>query len=185
MPARLPLRRGSRRLLLAAATAVIAVPAAPASASLLYSTGSGNAPPGKQRLFLAHNDGTHRIQIAQGRQALSLSPNGRWALAIDGQFRLVLIDLRSRRQRVLNGLGVAPGPWARNSSRFLALGASGLYAVNPLHPTGAGRRRLIDDDVRITRGAFSPSSKAVVFTRVTGSRADVWRVNVNGTAGAG
>jgi hypothetical protein len=175
----------SVRLVLRAVTvtAVLAASAAPASASLLYSTGTGNAPPGQQRLFLAHDDGTHRVQLAKGRQALSISPNGRWALAVDAQFRLVLTDLRSRKSRVLSGLGVRPGAWARNSSRFVALGASGLYAVNPLHPTGSGRRQLTaDDDVTITRGAFSPNGTAVVFSRVgANGGTDVWRENVNGT----
>jgi len=179
MPALTPARRGARRLLLLAIGAtVLTVPATPASASILFSTGSSNNP-AKQRLFLAGNDGSHRTQLAVGRQALSISPNGRWALAIDGQFRLVLIDLSTRRSRVLRGLGVNPGAWARDSSRFLAVGASGLWAVNPLHPTGTGRRLLsADGDVMVTRGAFSPSGKAVAYTSAAG---DIWRVSVAGT----
>jgi hypothetical protein len=179
MPALTPARRGARRLLLLALGATVLItPVAPASASLLFSSGSSNNP-AKQRLFLARNDGSHRSQIATGRQALSISPNGRWALAIDGQFRLVLIDLSTRRSRVLRGLGVNPGAWARDSSRFLAVGASGLWAVNPAHPTGAGRRLLSSDgDVTLTRGAFSPSAKAVAYTSANG---DIWRIGVNGS----
>jgi len=178
MPARIPSRRAARRLLLLAIGAtVLTVPATPASASLLFSTGSSNAP-ANQRLFLARNDGSHRTQIAAGRQALSISPNGRWALAIDGQFRLVLIDLSNRRSRVLRGLGTNPGAWARDSSRFLAVGASGLWAVSPGRPTGTGRRLLsADGDVTLTRGAFSPSGKSVAYTSSSG---DIWRVGVTG-----
>ena len=109
MPAPPPIRRGGRRALLAGVAAALALPAPPASASILFSTGTGTGAPGQQRLFLARNDGTHRTTVAQGLQALSISPNGRFAVAIDGQFRLVLIDLRTRRSRVLNGLGVEPG----------------------------------------------------------------------------
>jgi hypothetical protein len=175
--------RGRHCILLAAVAASLAAPVAPASASILFSTGTGTSAPGSQRLFLARDDGTHRTQIAKGRQALSISPNGRWGVAINSDFRLVLIDLRTRRGRVLKGLGVKPGAWARNSSRFLALGPSGLYAVDPARPTGAGRRLITPDgDVTITRGAFSPSGRMVVFTRVSGtSSTDVWRENVNGT----
>jgi hypothetical protein len=183
MTARTSPWRGRRLLLLATAVAGLVTPVAPASASILFSTGTGSSSPGSQRLFLARNDGTHRTQIAKGRQALSISPSGRWGLAINSDFRLVLIDLRTRRGRVLKGLGVKPGAWARNSSRFLALGPSGLYAVDPAHPTGTGRRLITPDgDVTITRGAFSPSGRAVVFTRVSGtSSTDVWKENVNGT----
>ncbi len=183
MPARPSPRRGPRRLLIATAAALLAVPAMPARASIVFSTGSHGAAPADQTLWIAASDGSHRTRLAKGRQALSMSPNGHWALAINAQFKLVLVNLQTRRGRVLQNLGVRPGAWARNSSRFLALGPSGLYAIDPAHPTGSGRRRIIGDgDVSVTRGAFSPSGGMVVFTRPSGtSGTDVWRENVNGT----
>jgi hypothetical protein len=182
MPARPSPRRGLRRLLTATAVALVAVPAVPARASIVFSTGTGAAP-ADQTLWIAGNDGSHRTRLAHGRQALSVSPNGRWALAINGQFKLVLVNLQTRKGRVLQGLGVRPGAWARNSSRFLALGPSGLYAVDPAHPTGTGRRQITaDGDVSVVRGAFSPSGKLVVYTHVSDNGdTDVWRANASGT----
>ena len=69
MPARPSPRRGPRRLLFATAVALVAVPALPAQASIVFSTGASGAAPADQTLWIAANDGSHKTRLAKGRQS--------------------------------------------------------------------------------------------------------------------